>query len=393
MNKTAVVFGAGKIARGFIAHLLTLSGFRITFVEKSPELVNLLRDRGRYKVYIMGAEDKSIIIGGFEVLSSDELEAVANRVAEASAVFVSIGGPNFPQIAPLLARGVRLAVGRKRANPLNVIICENYFQPGKWLRQLVSERLEPVEIDWLDRHVGFVETMVLRSTIEPTPEMKAEDPLCLKAQNMWEMPADKEAFVGDMPPIQGLAPKENFQGGLTRKLFTYNAINAAIAYPGYLKGYQLLSEAANDPELAELARAVGRESSEALIKRFGFDAKEQNAFAESALKKYQNPEIVDPIERNARDPVRKLGRNDRMIGPACLAIEYHIRPVALSRVIASALCYDYEGDEGAQMIQTLIREQGLADVLREVSGLEPSHELVPMIRNAYQELERRDKRE
>ena len=48
MNKNAVVFGAGKIARGFIAHLLTLSGYRITFVEKSDALVSHLRERGKY---------------------------------------------------------------------------------------------------------------------------------------------------------------------------------------------------------------------------------------------------------------------------------------------------------------------------------------------------------
>lgn len=389
MNKTAVIFGAGKIARGFIAHLLTLSGYQIIFVEKSEELVTLLRQRGRYRIHIMGADEKSTVIEGFSVLSSDEIEAVANKVAGASVVFVSIGGPNLPQIAPLLARGVRRAVGQKRVNPLNIIICENYFQPGKWLRQLVSDKLEDTEIEWLNSHMGFVETMVLRSTIEPTPEMKAEDPLCLKAQNMWEMPADKEAFVSEIPPIQGLVPKENFQGGLIRKLFTYNAINASIAYPGYLKGYSLLSDAANDHELAQLARAVGREASEALIRRFRFDPAEQHQFAEAALKKYQNAEIVDPIERNARDPVRKLGRNDRMIGPACLAIEYQIQPVALSRVIGAALHYDYEGDVGAQYIQTLIRERGLITALGKVCSLEPSHPLVPMIQEAYQKLEKK----
>lgn len=388
MNKTAIIFGAGKIARGFIAHLLTLSGHQIIFVEKSEELVTLLRERGKYKVHIMGAEEKSIEIQGFRVLSSEETESVAKTVADASVVFVSIGGPNLPQIAPLLARGVRLAVEQKRESPLNIIICENYFQPGKWLRQLVSENLEGSEIDWLNRRVGFVETMVLRSTIEPTPEMKAEDPLCLKAQNMWEMPADKEAFVGEIPPVQGLTPKENFQGGLIRKLFTYNAINASITYPGYLKGYELLSDAANDTELAELARAAGREASVALIRRFGFDPREQHEFAEAALKKYQNPEIVDPIERNARDPVRKLGRNDRMIGPACLAVEYQIQPVALSRVIGSALHYDYKGDAAAQQIQTIIREEGLLAVLKKVCGLDPSHALVPMIQEAYRSLEK-----
>jgi mannitol-1-phosphate 5-dehydrogenase len=386
MRKTAVIFGAGKIARGFIAHLLTLSGYHITFTEKSPGLVTLLRERKKYAVHIMGAEEKSIVIEGFDVLSSDETEAVANKVAGASVVFVSIGGPNLPQIAPLLAMGVRFAIVRKRKNPLNVIICENYFQPGKWLLQLVSDKLTPPEKDWLNRHVGFVETMVLRSTIEPTPEMKAEDPLCLKAQNMWEMPADKNAFAGEIPPIQGLAPRENFQGALTRKLFTYNAINASIAYPGYLRGYELLSEAANDPELAELARTAGREASEALIRRFGFDPEEQYAFAEAALKKYQNPEIVDPIERNARDPVRKLGRNDRLVGPACLALEYRIQPAALSQVIGAALHYDYTGDSAAQRLQRLIQEKGLAAALNEVSGIESSHALVPMIEVAYGKL-------
>src|SRR5271157_4437993 len=101
--RTSVIFGAGKIARGFIAHLLTLSGFRITFVEKSPALVSLLRERQKYKVHVMGAPDKDIVIEGFETLSCGEVGLVAQRLAAASVVFVSIGGPNLPQVAPLIA--------------------------------------------------------------------------------------------------------------------------------------------------------------------------------------------------------------------------------------------------------------------------------------------------
>ena len=299
-------------------------------------------------------------------------------------MFVSIGGPNIPQIVPLLRSGIQLAVKQERTEPLNIILCENYFQPGHWLFELVSESLNESESAWLNSHVGFVETMVLRSTIEPTPEMKVVDPLSLKAQNMWEMPADKEAFVGAIPDIYGLVPKENFQGGLIRKLFTYNAINAAIAYPGHLKGYQLLSDAANDPELVEQARAVGREASEALIKAFGFDIEEQYAFADSALRKYQNPEIVDPIERNARDPFRKLARNDRMVGPACLAMEHHIQPLALSQVIAAALRYDVKGDAGSERVQETLRKRGMVTALKEICGLDSTHPLVTLIGEAYE---------
>jgi len=250
-GKQAVVFGAGKIARGFIAHLLALSGYAVTFVEKSPELVAALRRRGRYTVEIMGAPEKSMVIEGFGVLACGETEAIAARVAAASVIFVSIGGPNLPEMAPLLAEGLR-----RRTEGVNVILCENYFQPGQWLRRLIAERLAPVEAQWCAKNVGVVETMVLRSVIEPPPDLQHRDPLALKAQDMWELPADKQAFVGPVPSILGLAPKENFQGGLVRKLFTYNAINAVISYIGRLKGYELLSDAANDPQLEAVARKL-----------------------------------------------------------------------------------------------------------------------------------------
>jgi mannitol-1-phosphate 5-dehydrogenase len=384
--KSAIIFGAGKIARGFIAHLLTLSEFSITFVEKSPALVALLRERRKYRVHVMGAPDKSITIEGFKVLSSDEADAVAQRVSTATVVYISIGGPNLPQVAPLIAAGVKQAFAAQRSEPLNVILCENFFQPAKWLRQMVNEQLTEAEAAWSNSHVGIVEALVLRSSVEPTPEMKAEDPLSLKVQDMWEMPCDKDAFVGEIPPIRGLAPKSNFEGGLVRKLFTYNATNAVIAYVGHLKGYTLLSDAANDPGLAELARSAGREVGPALCQTYGFDPEDQREFAEAAIAKYQKREIVDPIERNARDPLRKLSRNDRLLGPACLAFKCGIRPVALSRAIGAALHYDDANDPAAQKLQAMIKEMGVEKTIQEVCGIDPESELAHMIADDYQRL-------
>lgn len=388
IEKQAVIFGAGKIARAFIAHLLTISGFEITFVEKSPELVALLKARKKYKVHIMGAPEKSLVIHGFEVLVPDDAPSVAEKVAAATVVFVSIGGPNLPQIAPLLAAGIETAAAKGRTDPLNIILCENFFQPAAWLHGMIAEQLSPGASEWFKQNVGIVETMVLRSSIEPTEEMRTEDPLSLKAQDMWEMPADKEAFVGPVPPIQGLVPKEKFQASLTRKLFTYNAINAVFAYLGHLKGYELLSDAANDPELIREAEACGREAGEALCKRYGFDPEEQRQFAASAIAKYQKREIVDPIERNARDPVRKLSRNDRLVGPACLALEEGIRPVALSRTIAAGLFYDNPADPAAGKIQALIQKEGLAAALKEICGLNDQTELIDMVTEEYNKLGR-----
>ena len=380
-SKQAVVFGAGKIARGFIAHLLTLSGYQITFVEKNQALVESLRQRGKYTVHVISAPEKNSTIQNFRILQTDEVEAIAEAVANASVVFVSIGGPNLPQIVPLLAAGLE-----RRTVGLNILLGENYFQPGQWLRKLIAEQLPPAKQEWFAREVGVVETVILRSTIDPTEEMKAIDPLSLKTQDMWELPADKQAFVGDIPPIQGLSPKDNFQGGLIRKLFTYNGINAVIAYIGHLKGYVLLSEAAHDPEIVELARKSYQEVSEAICQRYGFDREEQRQFAEAAIAKYQRRDIVDPIERNARDPLRKLSRNDRLVGPACLAIEYSTTPVALSRAIAAALLYDVPSDPSSVSLQKIVREKSVRAALTEVCTIESASELADMIVINYQDL-------
>jgi mannitol-1-phosphate 5-dehydrogenase len=54
-TERAVVIGADKIGRGLIAHLLTLSGYQLAFVEKDAELVALLRERREYRVRIWAA--------------------------------------------------------------------------------------------------------------------------------------------------------------------------------------------------------------------------------------------------------------------------------------------------------------------------------------------------
>lgn len=382
-SQNALIFGAGKIARGFVAHLLTLSGFRITFVEKSAELVALLRQRQEYKIHVMGAPEKNLVIRNFETTSCNEIDIVARRFAAATVVFISIGGPNLPQVSPLVAAGIKQAIAEGRTAPINVILCENYFQPAKWLRQLLAEHLSASERAWCDSHLGIVEALILRSSVEPTAEMKAEDPLSLKVQDMWELPTDKDAFVGEIPQIKGLAPKANFAGGLVRKLFTYNATNAVIAYAGHLKGYKLLSDAANDPELAALARTAGEEAGKALCQTYGFDPDDQHAFAEAALAKYQKSEIVDPIERNARDPIRKLSRNDRLAGPACLAMECRILPIALCRAIGAALHYYNPDDSSARKLQMMINEKGIDRTIVEVCGISSNDKLASMIVDEY----------
>ena len=50
-----------------------------------------------------------------------------------------------------------------------------------------------------------------------------------------------------------------------------------VSYIGYLKGYEWLSDAANDSSIAEIALQAGMESSATLVSAYGFAAVEQES--------------------------------------------------------------------------------------------------------------------
>ena len=105
MNCT--IFGAGKIARGFIGHLLYLSDIKFTFVEKFDGLVDLINERGQYFVNILGNAEESCTVTGAKALRFTDKAAIAEQIAASDAVFTAVGGKNLGDIAPLIALGIK----------------------------------------------------------------------------------------------------------------------------------------------------------------------------------------------------------------------------------------------------------------------------------------------
>jgi mannitol-1-phosphate 5-dehydrogenase len=381
-----LIVGAGKIARGYVGHLAALAGAPLCFVDVNAALVDQLNERGGYTVHILGNPARSLHVAGLIALHSAD-PRVAQAVVEAALVFVSVGGPNLPAVAATLAPGLsaRRAAG---ARPLNLVCCENWHRPAEVLRQALGQHLASDDQAYLASGLGIAEATVLRSCIEPTPEQRAADPLAVQAQDYWELQIDEAALVEPLLPIAGLKPVPNFRAALERKLFTYNAGNAAISYLGVQRGYRYLSEAANDPLILEVAEGVYRESGAAVCARHGYTIEEQAAFSQQSLRKYQDATIVDPLERNVRDPLRKLGRHDRLIGPACLALEYNIRPDNLALAIAAALHYANPQDPAAVRLQQMLANEGLDAVFDQVCGIDPAGELAGLVRSRMPDVAR-----
>src|SRR6266852_4525736 len=97
-----VIIGAGKIARGYVGHLVALSQRPICFVDVNEALVRLINGRGGYRVHVLGQADKSMTVTHIRALHSAD-PRVADEVARAELAFVAVGGPNLPAVAATLA--------------------------------------------------------------------------------------------------------------------------------------------------------------------------------------------------------------------------------------------------------------------------------------------------
>ncbi len=372
-----VVMGAGKIARGYIGHLLSLSGFPICFVDVNPEVVRLINERGEYMVHILGNPSKSSLVRHIKALQAGDAD-LAPVLAGSPIAFISVGGANLGAVAADLAGGLR-ARRTGTGAPLNLVVCENYHRPAEIIRNALQGLLTGEDRAYLDTHVGIAEATVLRSAIDPTPEQRAADPLSVQAQDYWQLQIDADALVAGLPDVLGLTPITGFYGALERKLFTYNATNATISYLGWLRGHTLLSEAAQDRMVLEVAAGVQAEAGMALCAKYGYTAEDQEEFAAKALHKFQDPTIVDPLERQIRDPLRKLGRNDRLVGPASLVLQYGGEPRNLALAIAAALSYENAQDPSAVRLQEMLRTQGPAYVFETVCGIDPDGPLARLV--------------
>ena len=125
--------------------------------------------------------------------------------------------------------------------------------------------------------------------------------------------------------------------------------------------------------------AALRESGEALIRKHGFTPEQHQEHIDDLIDRFRNRSLGDTVFRVARDPVRKLGHNDRLVGAARLALEHDVEPTRLVKGIASALRYNHPEDEKAAGLQKMLRERGLPAVLEEVCGLEPGSALFELI--------------
>ena len=349
-----LILGAGRTGRGFIGRLAAEADLPVIFADKDEKLIESLsraKSEGGYTVRFYGDRNAPVTVSDYETAGPKE------RVdfSDINTVMVSVGGSNLSDAAVWLKENL------PRDRQMYVITCENAASPAERLQQAI----------------GLQNVLVSEAAIFCTTNAAGTDIL---SEDYPVLPFDASRLPGFTPPAMSFRGETNFGNLLKRKILTYNAASGIIAYMGNLYGYTDYAEAANDPSILKLLDKNYEATNRAICKEFDYDIADQEEFAALSKKKFTNPAIVDTIARNAREPQRKLGPDERILGPIKLLIKNGEDADVLYRTAAAALLYEDDTDP----IWTEIKETCSPDEILRKYGKLQNEEVMEHILGYYE---------
>jgi len=384
---SAVIFGAGNVGRGFLGQLFSESGYEVVFVDVDEPLIAALNARCSYTIRLVDNDwAEEVTVSPVQALHAGNTESVAQALVEADLAATAVGVRALPQIAPLVAAGIaRRAAGDVRT-PLNIIVCENLKDAAATLRHKVGELLSAYDHAYLQAYIGFVDTVIARMVPPPTGQIRAQDPSLIVVEPYKELPVDRSGFVGPVPDIVGMEPCGDFAVHTARKLYIHNCGHAMLGYLGHLHGHTFGYQALEDETIRPLLEGALAESRAGIVAAYGADPAWLEAHVADLMRRFANRALGDTVFRLARDPLRKLGPQDRLVGAARLAEKAGVTPEALSWGIAAGYCFDDRDDPLAVALQERIAAEGFDAALANVSSIEPDEPLAAPVRERFSKL-------
>lgn len=387
-KKEIVIWGSGKIGRGFIADIFNKGGYSITFIDANKQLVSILKERGKYTVINMLSTDEKeeIVISNYEVYHTDEKMKLIKKLLNCSLIAMAVLPTAFVETASEISEIIEARALNENLQMLDIIICTNTFQPGNKFKKLLVENLSDKGRKYLAENVGIIETVVIRLAIEPTQEMKVKDPLVVLTNGYSNMLTDINEFKGDLPECKMILYTDNIYAENIRKMYTYNMLHAVFAYVGSQKNYKYVIECTQDKELREIAVNTLEEVSLGLQREFGYSKEEMCIWNKRVMQDMSNPFINVELKRMGADPIRKLKKDDRLVGPALLCRKNGILPYYLSKAIAGGFTFLNLNDQSCVSIKEYLAENDIKTAIKHFCQLDKEVELIQLIVEQYNKI-------
>ena len=318
-NKKKLLFiGAGAIGRGFLPWLFDQEIYDFIFVDNDKRIINSMIQNGKYKTFrVKNNEYQEKIINIHSAYTPEEFNIAKQE--NVAACFYSVGPRNIPKAATLMVN-----------TNIPLILCENEPDCVNTAKTVVGHD-----------SVFFAVPDVITSNTAPK-EMLEDDPLSIVTE-------DGVLFIEEGPgKLEGdfkyLSENDIKYIQWVPKLYLHNTPHCITAYLGALIGSTYVHEPMEVKEFNKIVEGTMNEMLIALKK--GWDIPEDflDWYAEKELARFRNKLLFDPISRVAREPLRKLGLEGRLIGAAQICLSHGIRPDNLLLGIAGALLFQDQKD-------------------------------------------------
>jgi mannitol-1-phosphate 5-dehydrogenase len=381
MSGVAVHFGAGNIGRGFVGLILHRAGYQVVFADVVDELIDALNATPSYRVREVGLESAEEVVDGYRAINSRADEpAVVAAIAAADIVTTAVGPTVLKFLAAPIAAGLRQRADG--AAPLAVMACENAINATDVLAGHIRAAVPEAEWPAVAARAVFANTAVDRIV----PAQAADAGLDVTVETYFEWAIERPPFGGNEPSIPDATWVDDLAPYIERKLFTVNTGHATTAYHGFARGIRKLSDALADDAVRSAVEGVLGETKRLLVAKHDFTDEAQQAYVDKILQRFANPYLPDTVDRVGRQPLRKLSRNERLIGPAVELAERGVRPQHLLATVDAALSFDVPDDPESVELQQLLRTLPAAEATERICGLTPAD---PLYADVLAVLERR----
>jgi mannitol-1-phosphate 5-dehydrogenase len=363
----AVHFGAGNIGRGFVGLILHNAGYELVFADVNAQLIDALSASESYRVREVGLDAAVSTVDNYRAINSATHEAeVIAEIASADVVTTAVGPNILRFVAPLIASA--LARRDPQRAPLTVMACENAINATDRLRDSVVDAIG--DQGHLARAV-FANTAVDRIV----PAQSETAGLDVTVEAFFEWAVERRPFGAEVPVIPDAHFVDDLAPYIERKLFTVNTGHATTAYHGFLAGATSIAEAIGMPTVLAEVRAVLAETQALLVAKHEFEPRVQQAYVDANLTRFANEELTDTVVRVGREPLRKLSRAERFVGPAAELAERGLPTDALVRAIGAALRFEVADDPQSVEMRGLLSSLSAPEFVRQVTGLDVRHPL------------------
>jgi hypothetical protein len=356
-----LIVGAGAIGRGYIPW--ELNNFEITFLDANLMLVDSLAVSQKYKSFMSyGDKLECLEIDSSRTFSSvDEIDLSIFDLA-----FICVGPRNVGKLPSGLGTLTCLIYSLEN-DPATVIQMRKIFNKS-------------------NIYFGIPDVI---TSLTASPESLSQDSNALHTENgvlYLEDHGDVPDSLKELTPTIQWVAAEKMHTEWDAKLYLHNTPHCIASFLGYIHNCTYVHEALKIPSIVTILEGVVGEILQTLKILTDHDHTFMEEYAKKEVRRFSNELLYDPIIRVAREPLRKLHPNGRLLGALRMAVSAGVVPTYLAVGVCSALKYDHTGDQDYEYMKR-IDIIGVPTFLKYFLAVCPSSAESKLISVAYQQFD------